>query len=155
MQNNPVLREHLLTLLTSGDAHDDFETILAMIPPAARGRRPEGGERSPWEVLEHLRIAQWDLLEVMHNAAHVSPDFPIGYWPAAPEPPTEDAWQQCADAFLADRKAITDLIASAATDLFAPAPGTPEQTILSKVFLVADHNAYHLGQLVLLSDLLT
>ena len=154
MQNDQTLREHLVALLTSADAHDDFETILAMIPAGARGQRPEGGERSPWEVLEHLRIAQWDILEYAINANHKSPEFPEGYWPASAEPSGAKEWDESVRSFHHDLKRMCDLVILESTDLYAKIPHGEGQTILRQVLLTADHNAYHIGQLVLVRKLL-
>jgi hypothetical protein len=105
-------------------------------------------------VLEHLRIAQWDILEFSRNAKHVSPEFPSGYWPGAQAPPNETAWDKSADAFRSDHKAMAELIAKESTDLLAPIPNAEGKTILREALLVADHTAYHLGELVLLRRLL-
>jgi hypothetical protein len=99
-------------------------------------------------------FAQWDILEFTRDAKHVSPEFPDGYWPNAQAPPNERAWEKSAGAFRADLTAITELVANESTDLFARLPHGDGQTILREVLLVADHNAYHLGQLVLLRRLL-
>jgi hypothetical protein len=99
-------------------------------------------------VLEHLRIAQRDILEFSRNPKHVSPDFPAGYWPAGDAPPDDAAWDRSVAAFRADLKAMQDLVADPKTDLFARIPHGQGQTILREALLVADHNAYHLGQLI-------
>jgi len=154
MQSDKSLREHVLNLLKGEGAHANFEAAVKDLPAAVRGKRPPGAEHSPWEVLEHMRIAQWDILEFTRNAKHVSPDFPSGYWPAAQAPPDEKAWDKSLDAFRSDLRAMTELISNASTDLFAPIPHGEGKTILREALLVADHNAYHLGELVLLRRLL-
>jgi len=154
MQSDKSLREHVLNLLKGEGAHANFEAAVKDLPAALRGKRPPGAEHSPWEVLEHMRIAQWDILEFTRNAKHVSPDFPSGYWPAAQAPPDEKAWDKSLDAFRSDLRAMTELISNASTDLFAPIPHGEGKTILREALLVADHNAYHLGELVLLRRLL-
>ncbi len=154
MGSDKALREHLLYLLQGDGAHLDFEASVKDLPASLRGKRPKGAAHSPWEVLEHLRITQRDILESTHNANHVSPDFPAGHWPSAQAPADEKAWNKSAYAFRIDLKALTNLVTSASTDLFAPIPNTDGQTILRKVFLAADHNAYHLGELVLLRRML-
>lgn len=148
------LRQHVLDLLTGGHAHADFESAIRDIAPAQRGKRPQGAAHSPWEVLEHMRIAQWDILEFSRDPGHQSPDWPGGYWPATPAPPDDKAWDKSVRAFRRDLKAIGDLVKNPATDLFAPIPHGSGQTVLREVLLVADHNAYHLGELVLLRRLL-
>ena len=145
-----ALRDHVQYLLRGGGAHLSFEEAVAHLPPAARGARAEGIPYTPWQILEHLRIAQWDILEFSRNPAHVSPDFPEGYWPDSEAPPSEKAWDTSVASFRSDLKAMQDLVADPATDLFAPIPHGKGQTILREALLVADHNAYHLGQLVVI-----
>jgi hypothetical protein len=149
-----ALRDHLLYLLRGGGAHLDFDAAVADLPPNLRGAKPAGQPHTPWRILEHLRLAQWDILEFSRNPRHVSPPFPDGYWPAGDVPPDAGAWDKSVAAFRADLKAMQDLVADPATDLFAPIPGGQGQTVLREALLVADHNAYHLGQLVLLRRLL-
>jgi uncharacterized damage-inducible protein DinB len=145
-----ALRDHLLDLLQGGNAHLKFEEAIADLPPELRGVRPASVPHSPWRLLEHMRIAQWDILEFCRNAAHVSPDFPDGYWPDGDAPPSAEAWERSVEAFRADLRTLQDLVADPANDLFAPIPHGTGQTLLREALLVADHNAYHLGQLVLL-----
>jgi hypothetical protein len=154
MNEHQALREHLLYLLRDGGAHLSFERAIAKLPPKLRGARPRGVPHSPWRLVEHLRIAQWDILEFCRNPKHVSPDFPGGYWPAGDGPPSAAAWNKSVAAFRADLRAMQDLVADPATDLFARIPHGQGQTILREALLVADHNAYHLGQLVVVRRLL-
>lgn len=146
--NDQALREHLLYLLQAGGAHLRFDDAIANLPKELRGRRPTGVPHSPWRLLEHMRIAQWDILEFSRNPDHVSPPFPDGYWPAGDAPPSDEAWEQSIDEFTADLKSLCDLVADPATDLLAPIPHGGGQTILREALLAAEHNAYHLGQLV-------
>jgi hypothetical protein len=148
MNKDQALREHLLYLLRDGGAHLNFDAAVAGLPAELRGARPPGVPHTPWRLLEHLRIAQWDILEFSRNPKHVSPKFPEGYWPADDAPPDEAAWDRSAAAFRADLRAMCDLVADPSTDLFAPLPHGTGQTVLREALLVADHNAYHLGQLV-------
>jgi len=148
------LRQHLLELLNGGHAHAEFDTAVRNLPAALRGKRPKGAEHSPWEILEHLRIAQGDILEFSRDPGHQSPAWPSGYWPATPEPPDDKAWDKSVRAFRRDLKAMSDLVQNPATDLFARIPHGNGQTILREALLIADHNAYHLGELVLLRRLL-
>jgi hypothetical protein len=143
-----ALRKHLLYLLREGGAHLDFEAAIANLPAELRGANPAGVPHTPWRLLEHMRIAQWDILEFSRSSRHVSPKFPEGYWPSGDAPPDDGAWDRSVAAFRADLKAMCDLVADPATDLFAPIPHGEGQTILREALLVADHNAYHLGQLV-------
>src|SRR5436309_10233937 len=105
-ENDKSLREHLLFLLEGEGAHADFEKAAKDWPAALQGKRPKGSPHSPWELLEHLRIAQWDILEFSRNAGHVSPEFPSGYWPPSPAPPNPTAWDHSVDAFRADLRAV-------------------------------------------------
>ena len=148
------LREHLLYLLRGGGAHLHFDKAVANIPPALRGATVPPVPHSPWRLLEHLRIAQWDILEFCRNPDHVSPHWPDGYWPNGNAPPDDSAWDQSVHMFRADLAAMCARVADPATDLFAPIPHGDGQTILREALLVADHNAYHLGQLVVVRRLL-
>ena len=148
------VRQHLLDLLTGGHAHADFDSAVRNMPAALRGKRPKRAEHSPWEILEHMRIAQWDILEFSRDPGHQSPDWPSGYWPGSPAPPDEKAWDKSVRAFRRDLKAMCDLAANPCTDLYARIPHGDGQTILREVLLVADHNAYHLGEMVLVRRLL-
>jgi hypothetical protein len=154
MKNDASLREHLLNLLSGGNAHATFDQAAKNLPIALRGKKPDGAEHSPWQILEHLRIAQWDILEFSRNPNHKSPEFPAGYWPATETPPDEKAWDRSIQAFRDDLRAMCDLVADESIDLFAPIPHGDGQTILKEALLTADHNAYHLGELVLVRRLL-
>ena len=148
------LREHLVSLLISGHAHATFEAATKDIPVELRGKRPKNAEHSPWEILEHLRLAQWDILEFSRDAKHVSPDWPGGYWPKSPAPPDEKAWDKSVRAFRRDLKAMSELVADESTDLHAKIKHGDGQTLLREALLLADHNAYHIGELVLVRRLL-
>ena len=147
MKSDP-LREHLLELLRGGHAHLDFEKAIADLPPELRGAKPQGLPHTPWRLVEHMRIAQWDILRFTVDPHHTSPEFPDGYWPEGDAPPDPRAWDKTIASFRADLQAILDLVADPKTDLLTPLPHGQGQTILREVLLVADHNAYHLGQLV-------
>jgi hypothetical protein len=148
MNTDKALRDHLLYLLGGGAAHLDFDLAVAGLPANLRGVRPAGVPHTPWRLLEHMRIAQWDILEFSRNPRHVSPKFPDGYWPTGDAPPDDAAWDRSVASFRADLRAMQDLVSNPATDLFAPIPHGDGQTILREALLVADHNGYHLGQLV-------
>ena len=154
MAAEKALRDHLLYLLKDGGAHLNFEAAVKNLPPELRGRRPRGAPHSAWEVLEHMRIAQWDILEFSRNPKHVSPEFPSGYWPDSPAPPDDRAWDKSLRAFRAGLKGMAELVADESTDLYAKIPHGDGQTILREALLLADHNAYHLGELVLVRRLL-
>jgi DinB superfamily len=154
MSKDESLRKHLLELLDGGHAHLDFERAIAGLPVALRGAKPTGLPHSPWRLLEHMRIAQWDILRFSVDAAHVSPEFPAGYWPTGDAPPDAHAWDRSVAAFRADLQAMKDLVTEPEIDLFARIPHGQGQTVLREALLVADHNAYHLGQLVTVRRLL-
>ncbi len=150
---DPV-RQHVVDLLAGKGAHAPFEDAIAKFPPALRGVKPEGAPYSAWQLLEHLRIAQWDILEFSRDPKHQSPPWPEGYWPGAAEPPDEHAWDASIKKYKADLKAMQALISEPKSDLYAPIPYGDGQTLLREALVLADHNSYHLGQLVLLSRLL-
>jgi hypothetical protein len=143
-----LLREHLVNLLSGRGAHVDWKASFSGVPPKLRGVRPTGLPYSVWELLEHMRIAQWDILEFSRDAKHVSPDWPAGYWPATQTPPNAKAWDKSLKSFTQDLGEMKKLVASPKTDLFAQIPHGTGQTILREALLVADHNAYHLGQVL-------
>ena len=147
--NDQALREHLDDLLGGGGAHLNFDRAVADLRPELRSARAPGIPHTAWRLVEHLRIAQWDILEFSRNPRHVSPDFPTGYWPTGDAPPDPGAWDRSVAAFRADLEATRALVADPSTDLFARIPHGDGQTVLRGALLVADHNAYHLGQLVL------
>jgi hypothetical protein len=146
--NDRSLRQHLLELLAGGSAHAKFEDVIKDFPVELRGKKPDGLPHSPWMLLEHLRIAQWDILEFSRNAKHVSPAWPAGYWPNTGAPPSDSAWDKTIKEFRRDLKSMQSFVADPKTDLFARIPWGDGQTILREALLVADHNAYHLAQLV-------
>jgi hypothetical protein len=152
--NEKRLREHVGKLLLGRDAHVDWKSAFSGIPPKLRGVRPDGMPYSAWELLEHMRIAQWDILEFSRDPKHVSPDWPAGCWPAGSSPPNAKAWEKSLKLFARDLAAMKKLVANPKTDLFARIPHGTGQTILREALLVADHNAYHLGQVVLVRRLL-
>ncbi|HEY2857188.1 MAG TPA: DinB family protein [Terracidiphilus sp.] len=149
-----ALRKQLVENLQSSNAHADFAKSIQDFPVDVRGKRPKGAPHSPWEVLEHLRIAQRDILEFSRNGKHESPKWPEGYWPPKPEPPDEKAWDRSVYQFCQDNETLCKLIMDESTDLFATIPHGDGQTVLREALLTADHNAYHLGQLVLLRRML-
>ena len=156
--DDAALRQHLVALLDGGNAHATFDAAIADFPSALRALKPEIGEQaapySAWQLLEHMRIAQSDILEFSRNPRHISPEWPEGYWPRSSKPADPRAWNKSVESFRADLQAMKDLVANPNTDLFARIPHGSGQTILREALLVADHNAYHVGQLVLLRKLL-
>jgi hypothetical protein len=148
LERDTVLREHIRYLLQGGGAHIDFRRAVTDFPLTSINTRIGNLPYTPWQVLEHLRIAQWDILEFSRNANHVSPEFPNGYWPPPTQQADEHMWQATIDAFLTDLSRMEELIMNPVTDLLARIPHGEGQTILREALLVADHNAYHLGSLM-------
>ena len=148
MSIDSPLRDQLVQLLRGGHAHATFDDAIHDLPLDRIGVRPVGSPYSAWELLEHMRIAQWDILEFSRDAKHVSPDWPAGYWSATQAPPNAKAWDKSLKSFAQDLEAMKKLVASNKTDLFAQIPHGTGQTILHEALLVADHNAYHLGQVL-------
>jgi hypothetical protein len=149
-----ALRKQLIELLGGKGAHADFEAAIGRLPASLRGVRPAGSPFTAWRLLEHLRIAQWDILEFSRNPKHMSPKWPDEYWPEEDEPPSTAAWTKSVAAFRRDSKAMQALVKNPKTDLLARIPGGDGQTVLREALLVADHNSYHIGQLILLRRLL-
>jgi hypothetical protein len=149
-----ALREHLLYLLRGGGAHVSFKDAIAGLSGELRGVKPPNLPFSVWRLLEHLRIGQWDILEFSINPKHISPAWPDGYWPASDAPPSDAAWKKSVQQFGRDLKRMEALVANPRTDLYALIPLGDGQTILREALLAADHNAYHLGQIVLVRRLL-
>jgi hypothetical protein len=148
MSQDEAVRRQVSSLLDWGDAHSGFEKILEGIPGKLRGVAPERLPYTPWQLLEHLRLTQRDILEFCRNPRYTEPHWPDDYWPATAAPPSEKAWQESTQAFLADRAAMKQLAEDATVDLLRPIPHGSGQTILRELLLLADHNAYHLGELV-------
>src|ERR1700685_3543727 len=149
-----IVRDHLRKLLLWHDAHVDWKAALAGFPAEKRGIKPPNAPHTAWELLEHARIAQWDILEFCRNPKHVSPDWPSGYWPMRPAPPSTAAWDASVTSLQHDLKAMAALVANPKTNLTAPIPHGSGQTILREALLLADHNSYHAGQFILLRSLL-
>jgi uncharacterized damage-inducible protein DinB len=149
-EKDRTLREHLLYLLRGGGAHVRFDDVIGEFPAGLVNEKVEGMPYTAWQVLEHMRIAQWDILEFSRSAAHVSPEWPKGYWPEDGAEADETAWKKSVQAFRSDLAEVEALVSDPATDLYARIPHGDGQTVLREALLVADHNAYHLGVLVTL-----
>jgi hypothetical protein len=154
MAKDQTLREHLLELLNDGHAHLTFQEATANMPAELRGIKPTSLPYSPWQLVEHMRIAQWDILQFSINPEHISPDFPKGYWPLDHSPRDAKAWDHSVETFRAELKAMMNLVINPKTNLFSPLAHGQGQTILREALLLADHNAYHLGQLITVRRLL-
>jgi uncharacterized damage-inducible protein DinB len=147
--NDSILRQHLVDLLRGGQAHATAKQALDGLAPALRNAQPANGGHSVWEEFEHMRLAQEDILRYTLDPAWVSPPFPEGYWPKATESLTEEAWAASVAAFFADLEEVIRLVQDESVDLTAEIPhGEGGHTYLREILLIADHNAYHLGQLV-------
>ncbi len=149
-----LLRNHLKDLLTWTSAHVDMERAVKNVPPELRGKRPENAPYSLWQLLEHVRLAQFDILEFCRNESYVSPNWPDDFWPVDPEPPSREAWQQCIDSIKRDRQELIELIDDESIDLFSTIQQGEGQTYFREAVLVADHTAYHVGQIVLVRRML-
>jgi hypothetical protein len=142
------LREHLFELLKGGSAHAGYDDAVKDLPEKLRGVKPDGLPHSAWMVLEHLRIAQQDILQFSRNPKYKTPKWPDDYWPKTAAPPSNAAWNKSVQQFRKDLKTMQDLVANPKTDLYARIPWGDGQTILREALLVADHNAYHIAQLI-------
>ena len=151
--NDPV-REQVINLLRGGQAHLTFDAVTKDFPPKLRGVKPPGAPHTAWQLLEHMRIAQWDILEFSRDPKHVSPSWPEGYWPKAEQPPSDAAWTKSVASVKKDLLTMEKLIEDPKTDLYAKIPHGTGQNILREALLIADHNAYHIGQLLLVRRLL-
>jgi hypothetical protein len=144
------LRQHLLYLLRESGAHATFDPVVGDWPVQLTGAKVANFPHTAWMLLEHMRLAQWDILEFSHNSKYVSLAWPEGYWPSSEAPSSEQAWKASIAAFKKDLRAMEKMVADPKVDLFAKLPWGDGQTVLREAMLVADHNAYHLGQLVTL-----
>ncbi len=154
MDRDQILREHLLEMLKGGHAHLSFRDITANLPPELRGKRASPELPTPWQLLEHLRIAQWDIVEFSRDPKHESPPWPEGYWPESEAPPDGRAWDRSIDGFQHDLDAMVKLVKDPDLDLLKPFPHGDGQTLAREAVLASVHNAYHLGQMVTVRKLL-
>ena len=150
-----ALRKHLLELLQDEPAHAGFDRATADLPADLRGAKPAGQPHTPWRLVEHMRIAQRDILDFSRNGRHKSPPWPDGYWPKEDAPASAKDWDRSLREYKSDRQSMIELICAPDADLLAPIPHAPKkQTLAREAMLLADHTAYHLGQLILLRRLL-
>jgi hypothetical protein len=143
-----AVRKEVVALLKGGNAHVHFMDAVEGFPEAKRGTYAQGLAHTGWQLIEHARIAQWDIVEFSRNANHVSPDFPDGYWPKTPGPESEEQWNDCLAAFRRDLREMVRLVEDPRTDLYAAIAHGQGQTVLRQALVLADHNSYHLGQLI-------
>jgi DinB superfamily len=154
MAHDDALRKQLIALLRKSEAHAGFDEVVMGIPAGKMGIRPKGLPHSAWELLEHIRLAQRDILEFSESAEYQQRNFPEDYWPSLPAPATGAEWDKSVQAILADRGAFIELLEDPKRDLSEPFPWGEGQTLLREALLIADHNAYHLGEIVLVRTLL-
>jgi hypothetical protein len=152
--SDEAIRDHLRRLLDWDDAHVGFDKVVADIPPALRGQKPAGLPYSPWQLVDHLRRAQADILDFCVNPRYEELEFPHDYWPESDAPASEGEWEDCLRRFRDDRRALQALAANPTIDLTSRIPHGQGQTYLREIVLAADHTAYHLGELVVVRRLL-
>ncbi|MGH9482571.1 MAG: DinB family protein [Terriglobales bacterium] len=153
-ERDPSLRRAVTELLTAGHAHATLDQALTGLPLALAGKKPPHAPHTAWQLVEHIRIAQRDILEFTRDPCYKSPRWPEGYWPEASKPPSSAAWKRSLAACRADLRALAAMVNDPAHDLLAPLPHDPGKTLLREALLLADHNAYHAGQLLLLRKML-
>ena len=153
-QSTTSLRQHLANLLQMKGAHLTFRSAVTDFPVHLRGVKPPGAPHSAWQLLEHMRLAQQDILDFSRNPAYQEKKFPDDYWPDGEAPPSEESWDASVRQFQSDLREMLALLADTKHDLLAALPHGTGQTLLREALLVADHNSYHLGQLVFLRKML-
>ena len=154
MENSHSLRQHVANLLTKGESHLDARSVLEQFPRDFCGRKPPDVPYTPWQLLEHMRIVQWDILRFSLDPSHISPKWPDDCWPKAGAPPSNTAWDESVKLFLSDLDDFRKMVYDPELDLLARIPHGNGETFLREAFLVADHNSYHIGQLVMLRRIL-
>jgi hypothetical protein len=148
------LRQQLAKFIDFGEAHASADAATAKLAFSLQGKRPTGSPHSPWELLEHIRLTQHDILEFCVNESYEEQKWPDDYWPKSPAPPKADSWKKSVAAFRADRDALRTIAEDPDTDLLAVVPAGDDQTYLRELLLAQDHASYHLGQLILVRKLL-
>lgn len=154
MTSTTMFREHLSELLDWRSAHADLHAAVTNLPPEHRGVAPAGLPYSPWQLVEHIRLAQADILAFCTQADYEEGSWPDDYWPPTPVPPDTGAWDASLAAIRRDLEALRAIVNDRERDLCAPVPAGTGQTFLREILLVADHTAYHVGQLVVVRRLL-
>ena len=148
------VRQQIARILDWEDAHAGFDAATEDLPADLRGRAPHGLPYSPWQLVEHIRRTQADILEFCRKGPYKEKDWPADYWPSATAPPTADAWDESIEAYRRDREALEEMAGDAAVPLTARVPHGTSQTYLRELLLVADHTAYHVGELIVVRRLL-
>ncbi len=154
MDNQKQLREHLVQLLKGGQAHASIEDAVKGLPFELTGVKPTHVPYSVWQLLEHIRIAQWDIVQFSHKADHVSPKWPDEFWPKNPKPESEKVWHDTLHKIQKDRKQMIDSISDSKQDLYTAFPYGDGQTLLREALLIVDHTSYHTGEIILVRRLL-
>ncbi len=154
MNRNDVLKKELVALLDGGNAHMGFTEVVAHFPANHINRKPPNTPYSFWHFVEHIRIAQWDILEFIRNPNHVSPKYPYGYRPDPEETTDEEGWHNSVSRVVSDMNELKEIIREPLTDLFAPIPHAPEYTIFREIVLAADHNSYHTAELAIMRQVM-
>ena len=154
METDKIVREELLALLEGGNAHMSFSDAVSGFPLKEINRRLPHASYTVWHLLEHMRICQWDILEFIRNPDHLSPEFPAGYWPREDDMATAGQWRRTVKGFLTDLKTVQKLVKNPQTEFFKPIPHAKDYTVFLEVLTLADHNAYHVGELVTLRRVL-
>ncbi len=154
MSSDQVVREQLLALLNGGNAHMPFEEAVADFPVEHFNTRPPDIAYTPWHILEHLRIAQWDILDFIRNPDYVTPEWPKEYWPDPGETADQAQWDKTINLFLSDAGSLREIVSDPETDLYAPITHAPDYTILREILVVSDHNAYHIGEFAILRQVM-
>jgi hypothetical protein len=154
MADDKVIREQLAALLRGGNGHMTFEDAIAEFPMKAINRKPPNFNYSFWHLLEHMRVVQWDILEFVRDPGHVSPEYPAGYWPPENAAAGPSEWKKSVRAFRSDLKAVESLVMARETNFFEPIPHAKGYNVFREVLLVADHNAYHIGEILTLRQVM-
>ncbi|GAB3023246.1 DinB family protein [Spirosoma pulveris] len=151
---NLAVRKQLIALLTGSNAHQSFDDAVKDLPAELRSVKPDKLPYTIWQLVDHIRIAQWDILEFSRDASHQSPPWPTGYWSKDQSPADEAAWQQALDQIRQDRDTFVDLLNDPSRDLYAPFEHGDGQNLLREALLIADHTAYHVGEIIIIRRLL-
>ena len=154
MSSDQIVRDQLLALLNGGNAHMPFVDAVADFPSAHFNTRPPNITYTPWHILEHLRIAQWDILDFIRNPGYVTPEWPKDYWPDPSAAADQELWDQTISSFLSDAQSLRDIVSDPGTDLYSPIPHAPDYTIFREILVVSDHNAYHIGEFAILRQVM-
>ncbi len=154
MDTEKTIREQLLDLLGGGKAHMNFDEGVDRFPIKAANSNPPNSDYTPWRLLEHMRIAQWDILEFIRNPKHVSPPWPEGYWPREGKKADAKEWKKSVSGFRKDLTAMKRIVKDPKTKLLAPMAHAKDYTILREVLTLADHNAYHLGEFAMMREIM-